>query len=144
MTMRRSTRWVAALAVVFGAAVGLRAEDAKVTGDLKKMQGSWVRDGDEGLDAKWVIEGDNLKSTVNNQQYTCKMTLDPKATPHRSADITIKEGPGDSAGKLSKGIYKFDGEKLVFCVSIPGSDVRPAEFKMVENECFLFHLKKEN
>lgn len=140
---RRSTRWLAVLTVVLGAASGLRAEDAKVTGDLKKMQGAWVRDGDEGLESQWVIEGDTLKSTVNGQDYTATIRLDPKAAPHRSADITIKEGPAETLGKSSKAIYKFDGEKLVFCVSLPGADARPTEFKMVENEAFLFRLKKE-
>jgi uncharacterized protein (TIGR03067 family) len=146
--MRQAMRWVAALAVVAvamaGAASVLRADDVKVSGDLKKMQGTWVRAGDEGPESKWVIEGDSLKATVNNQDYTCKLTNDPKATPHPSLDIVIKEGPGDTAGKTSKAIYKFDGEKLVLCISHPGGETRPAEFKTVENEAFMIELKKEN
>src|SRR5205807_1702824 len=48
----------AGLACVF--VPGLRADDAKVTGDLKKMQGTWVTTGGDPA-AKWVIEGDVLK-----------------------------------------------------------------------------------
>jgi uncharacterized protein (TIGR03067 family) len=129
--------------ILAGAAPALRADDAKVEGDLKKMQGTWVRAGDEGPDLKWVIEGDNLKASVNGQDYTCKLKLDAKATPHPSADLAIKDGPGDSAGKTSKGIYKFEGDRLVFCVTMPGGETRPTEFKNVEEERFVFTLKKE-
>ena len=143
--MRVTTRWMALLAVLagFGAISTLRAEDAKVEGDLKKMQGTWVKSGNDGPDAKWVIEGDSLKATVNGQDYTCKLTLDPKATPHSSVDLAIKDGPVEAAGKTSKAIYKFDGEKLVFCVSPPGSDSRPSEFKAAEDDAYLFEFKKE-
>ena len=142
--MRRATRWTG-LAVTFTvilAASAIRADDAKVEGDLKKMQGTWVRAGDDGPDLKWVIAGETLKASVNGQEYTSKLTLDAKATPHPSADIVIKEGPGDSAGKTAKGIYKFDGDRLVFCITAPGNDSRPTEFKAVEDSQFLFTLKK--
>ena len=143
--MRVTTRWMAVLAVVagFGAISTLRAEDAKIDGDLKKMQGTWVKAGSDGPDAKWVIEGDKLKATVNGQDYNCKLMLDSKATPHSSADLAIKDGPVEAVGKTSKAIYKFDGEKLVFCVGPPGSDTRPTEFKAAEDDAYLFEFKKE-
>ena len=143
--MRRATRWTG-LAVTFTVmltASAILADDAKVEGDLKKMQGTWVRAGDEGPELKWVVEGETLKASVNGQDYTSKLSLDPKATPHPSADILIKEGPGDSAGKTVKGVYKFDGDRLVFCISIPGNDSRPTEFKAVDDAQHLFTLKKE-
>ena len=68
--MRQATRWVAVLAVVAGAASVLRADDVKVSGDLKKMQGTWVRAGDEGPESKWVIEGDSL-NTYRNTSADC-------------------------------------------------------------------------
>jgi uncharacterized protein (TIGR03067 family) len=143
--MKRATWFATMLAVVagLGAVSGLRAEDAKIDGDLKKMQGTWVRAGDDGPDSKWVIEGDSLKATVNGVDYSCKLTLDAKANPHSTADLAVKEGPPDTAGKTSKGIYKFDGDKLVLCVSMPGAENRPTEFKTVEDEFYLFELKKE-
>lgn len=144
--MSRATRYAAVLAVVLGAGLvsGSRADDAKVNGDLKKMQGTWVRAGNDGPDVKWVIDGESLKATVNGMEFVCTFTIDPKATPNPTADLAIKEGPGDAAGKNSKAIYKFDGDKLIFCVTSPGIDTRPAEFKAIENETHLFELKKES
>ncbi len=136
----QSTRRILFLAIVFGLALSaprLRADDDKVDGDLKKMQGTWI--GADGSDAKWVITGDSLKANVNGVDYTCTLALDPKATPHASAEIAIKEGPG--AGKSSKAIYKFEpGHHLIFCVSQPGADTRPNEFKAIEDEAYLFDL----
>ena len=132
------------LAVVCGVVVAgrTRADDAKVTGDLKMMQGTWVRAGDEGPECRWIIEGESLKATVGDSTYTCTLTLDPKATPVRSIDLAIKEGPGESVGKTSKGIYNFEKGNLVLCVSLPGGS-RPTEFKSVEQEAHLFVLKQE-
>ena len=145
--MRRATRWTGlalALLVLGGAGVAALADDAKITGDLKKIQGTWVRDGDDGPEVRWVFTGETLKAKVNDQEYVCAITLDSKATPHATADFKITEGPGDSAGKVSKAIYKFDGDNLVLCISHPGGETRPADFKAVEDESFLFKLKKEN
>ena len=146
--MTRTTRR-AALAAIFSvltvaASLGLtaRADDEKITGDLKKIQGTWVTDG-AGPDSKWTFEGENLKATVNGADYTCTVKLDEKAKPHRSMDIAIKEGAGDSAGKSGKGIYKFDGAKLVICITMPGVDQRPSEFKSIEGETHVFELKKD-
>src|SRR4051794_30295760 len=80
-TMKRAM--ILTVLVALGAVSGLRADDAKPEGDLKKMQGTWVRDGGDGPEVKWVIEGDTLKAKVGDQDYTCKLTLDPKATPNR-------------------------------------------------------------
>lgn len=132
---------LAAVVVVGGTVARLRADEAKPDGDLKAMQGTWVRAEGGGPEVKWVIEGDTLKATVGDQNFLCKMALAPKATPHRTADIAIKEGA--HAGESSKAIYKFDGEKMIFCVSTPGGENRPTEFKGVEGESFLFTLKKE-
>jgi len=141
--MKRAMILAAVLVVVGGAAAGLRADDVKPDGDLKTMQGTWVRAEGGEPEVKWVIKGDTLKATVGDRDYTCKLALDPKATPHRSADIVIKEGADDSAGKTSRAIYKFDGDTMIFCVSTPGGENRPTEFKGVEGESFLFTLKKE-
>ena len=149
--MRRAPRSAALVAATTGLLIALsaapgvflRADDAaKVTGDLKKMQGTWIAAEDNGPDVRWVVEGDNLKASINGQDFTCKLTLDEKATP-ATADIAISEGPGDTPGKTSKAIYKFDGEKFAICVALPGADTRPAKFETVEGESFVFAMKKE-
>jgi uncharacterized protein (TIGR03067 family) len=132
---------VATLAA-WSAPVAIAADEA-ITGDLKKMQGTWVKDGEEGPDVKWTIKGDKLDVEVAGMEFKCVLTLDSKATPFATADLAIKDGPGDAAGKTSKAIYKFDGEKLVFCVTHPGVDSRPTEFKPVDDQVVIFTLKKE-
>jgi len=142
--MTRATwRAGAALSVLTLATLGVRADDAKLTGDLMKMQGTWVNATDDGPELRWTLEGDVLKATINGQEYTGKITLDEKATPHPTADVALTEGPNDAAGKTSKSIYKFDGQKLVFCASMPGADSRPAKFESVDGEAHLFDMKKE-
>jgi uncharacterized protein (TIGR03067 family) len=123
-------------------AVTVCGDEAKNSADLSKMQGSWVQSG-TGPDARWVIKGEKLTATVNGEEYRCELTLDATAKPHPSADIAIKQGPGESPGKVSKAIYKFDGETLLICVARPGTENRPAEFKEAEDESYLFELKKE-
>lgn len=126
-----------------GALVTARAADEAVSGDLKKMQGTWVRAGDEGPDLRWTVDGAKLKAEVNGQLYQCKIKLDSQATPHPTADIEVVEGPEDSSGKTAKAIYKFEGERLMFCIGIPGRADRPTEFKYEEDATFVFALKKE-
>jgi uncharacterized protein (TIGR03067 family) len=123
--------------------VSARADDEKVSGDLKKMQGAWVKTEGEGPEARWVFEGDTLKAKVGDNEYVCKVTLDTKAAPHPTADLLVKEGPGELVGKTSRAIYKFDGDKLVFCLTHAGGETRPADFKPSEGESFLFEFKKE-
>jgi uncharacterized protein (TIGR03067 family) len=143
--MRRATGWagLVAVLVVAAAAFTVRGDDAKVEGDLKKAQGTWVRTGDEGPDSTWKFEGASVKTTVNGNDYTSTVKLDETAKPHATIDFTVKDGPGDVQGKTVKGIYKFDGSKLILCIATPGTEKRPAEFKTVEEEAILFELKKE-
>ncbi|MFO0910775.1 MAG: TIGR03067 domain-containing protein [Isosphaeraceae bacterium] len=143
--MRRPTRWAAlsvfALFATVISVAAVRADD-KVSGDLKKMQGTWVSDND-GHDSKWAFDGENLKTTVGGQEYTSTVKVDEKAEPHRAIDVTIKDGPAEAVGKVAKAIYKFDGERLILCVALPSVDTRPTDFKSVEGENFVFELKKE-
>jgi uncharacterized protein (TIGR03067 family) len=108
---------------------------------LKPLQGTWATEGD-GLDAKWTFEGEKVKATVNGTDYTCKVKIDTEAKPNGTLDFTIEDGPEEAKGKISKGIYKLDGEKLTLCVSVPGKD-RPKDFAQTEDEAYLFAMKKQ-
>jgi uncharacterized protein (TIGR03067 family) len=147
--MRTSASLFTLLAVVALAGLGLLVgATSQALGDdkpqselLKPFQGTWATDGD-GIDAKWTFDGEKVKATVNGTDYTCKVKVDTEAKPNPTLDLAIEEGPEEAKGKTSKAIYKLDGEKLTLCVSVPGKD-RPKEFAQVEDESYLFSMKKQ-
>ena len=123
-------------------AASAAAGDAKSQAELiKPFLGTWASSGD-GLDATWTFESEKVKATVAGMEYTCKAKIDADAKPFATIDLVIDDGPEEAKGKTSKGIYKIDGEKLTLCVSTPGKD-RPKEFAQVDDEAYLFELKKE-
>jgi uncharacterized protein (TIGR03067 family) len=132
---------LAGLALMFGAASETLGDDKPQSELLKPFQGTWATDG-EGIDAKWTFDGEKLKATVNGTDYSCKVKVDTEAKPNATMDLEIEDGPEEAKGKTSKVIYKLDGEKLTLCVSIPGKD-RPKEFAQVEDESYLFSMKKQ-
>ncbi len=144
--MRTSMRLLGmALAAAIVTGPGVRGEDEKtaLSGDLKTLQGAWVSTPDNSQESRWAFEGKKVKSTAGGRDYVCEVTLDPKATPHPTMDFRVTEGPDDSTGKTSHGIYKLEGDTLKICVTRPGDDSRPTEFKTVEDEVYLFDLKRE-
>jgi uncharacterized protein (TIGR03067 family) len=138
--MRTWTLGVGLLALaVSGLAQG---DEAKVAGDLKKLQGTWILPAGEN-ELRWVFEGDTMKARFNDSDFVTKVTINEKASPHPTIDFEIVEGPEDGKGKTAKAIYKLDGDKLTLCVALPDQDSRPNEFRGLENETMLFHLKRE-
>lgn len=138
--------WTSTLALAFGLALAagslVRSDEAKVTGDLKKMQGTWIlKAGDNDL--PWVFDGETMKAKLADQEYVTKVTVNEKASPHPAIDIEIVEGPEESKGKSVKGIYKLEDDALTLCVALPDIDSRPNEFKGLQNETMLFSLKRE-
>jgi uncharacterized protein (TIGR03067 family) len=132
---------LAGLGLLVGATSQALGDDKPQSELLKPFQGTWATDGD-GIDAKWTFDGEKLKATVNGTDYTCKVKIDTEAKPNPTLDLAIEEGPEEAKGKTSKAIYKLDGEKLTLCVSIPGKE-RPKEFAQVEDESYLFSMKKQ-
>ena len=70
-------------------------------------------------------------------------SVEDKATPLAEINIKITGGDGEAIGKLSKGIYKIEGETIKLCVGVPGEDARPAEFETEDGKCYAFELKKK-
>ena len=122
-------------------AVSARGDEKSQAELIKPFLGTWASSG-EGIDATWTFESEKVKATVAGMEYTCKPKIDADAKPFATIDLVIDDGPEEAKGKTSKGIYKIDGEKLTLCVSAPGKD-RPKEFAQVDDEAYLFELKKE-
>src|SRR5262249_43465774 len=100
--MTRARRWVCAVAAVAAvlavAGSRLSADDAKVSGDLQKLQGTWVHVGGDGPELKWVFKGSDLDAAVGSMDYKCKVVVDESAKPHPAIDLTVVDGPDDAKG----------------------------------------------
>jgi uncharacterized protein (TIGR03067 family) len=122
----------------------LRGDDAKdkeIAGDLKLMQGNWSFKPAQDVDVTWSLEGETLRATAQGQEYVCKVTLNPRATP-RTIDFFVTQGPNEMVGKTALGIYKIENDTVTFCVSRPGDDRRPSEFKDVEDQTHVFMITR--
>jgi uncharacterized protein (TIGR03067 family) len=116
-------------------------EKDKVEGDLKKIQGKWSVAAGDGGKVTYTVDGKKLKVVAPSRTYEMTLTLDPDAKPQKTIDFKIVEGPDDAKGNTSKGIYKFDGEKFVFCFAPQGD--RPTKFEMEGYEKILVSLSRE-
>lgn len=128
------------LALAVGSFV--KSDEAKVAGDLKKMQGTWLLPAGEHT-WEWVFDGETMRATFNDDDYVTRVTVNEKSVPHPSIDFEIVEGPEDGKGKTAKGIYKLEDNALTICVALPDTDTRPNEFRGLANETMLFRLKRE-
>ena len=142
--MTTCRRWIAlALAALIVAPALPRAfaDDEKVDGDLKKMQGKWSTKAGNGDKVTYTIDGKRLKVVAPSRTYEIVLTLVEDAKPEKTIDFKIIEAPEDAKGQTSKGIYKFDGEKFVFCFAPQGD--RPAKYEMEGYEKILVTLTKD-
>lgn len=142
--MTTCRRWIAlALAALIVAPALPRAfaDDEKVDGDLKKMQGQWSTKAGNGDKVTYTIDGKRLKVVAPSRTYEIVLTLVEDAKPEKTIDFKIIEAPEDAKGQTSKGIYKFDGEKFVFCFAPQGD--RPAKYEMEGYEKILVTLTRD-
>src|ERR1044071_10140605 len=108
------------LIALFGLVLPLTADPKKELTDQEKLQGEWVMVGlevrEEAVPAEklagttLVVKKDKYTTVVKKKEYPVTFTLDPKQDP-KHIDMMI---PGDDGTpRLSKGIYKIEGDRLV-------------------------------
>ena len=142
MMTRRTWLGMTLACLVLPVAAGFAADDKdKVEGDLKKIQGKWTTPSGNGDKVSYTFDGKKLKVVAPSRTYEMVVTLVDDAKPEKTIDFKIVEGPDDAKGNTSKGIYKFDGEKFVFCFAPQGD--RPTKFEMEGYEKILTTLTRE-
>jgi uncharacterized protein (TIGR03067 family) len=127
------------MAIVFALAVSpslLLADDKEeaAKNELKKFQGDWkaVKSEDDGRAATRgdpiIVEGDKLSLVIRDRiTFVGKIKLNPTADP-KTIDWEYTEGPGGVVGKVQRGIYRWDGDKLEVCWNPVGTEERPKKF----------------
>jgi len=128
-------------ALLLPAAALARGAEDKVDGDLKKFQGKWTAPSGGGGKVTYTVKGDKLKVVAPSRTYEITLKLDAAAKPEKTIDFRIDEAPDDAKGQTSKGIYKFDGEKVVFCFAPQGD--RPSKYEMEGYEKIVVTLTPE-
>ncbi len=116
-------------------------------GDQKKFQGAWQRvsiiDGGkavEGADKGFVIFSGSEYTLKDGDTVKSKGTfkLDESKNPK---EFDVIPGAGPNKGKTLKGIYKFEGEQLVYCIA--GFDLeRPKSFASPEGSKLRLYVNK--
>jgi uncharacterized protein (TIGR03067 family) len=137
----RRTRVGWALGLLLLAGAELRAQEVKIEGDLKTMQGEWAGASQGGGEVLYTIKANKLQVKAPTREYTMTMTLDPKAKPEKALGLKIDQGPDDAKGMAVQAIYKLEGEdKLVICFRLQG---RPEKFEEQGFEQFVLDLKRK-
>jgi len=108
--------------------------------DLKKLEGKWTTPSGGGGTVTYTFKAKSLKIDAPSRKYEMTISLDAAAKPEKTIDFKIDEGPDDAKGKTCKGIYKFDGDKFVFCFRPEGD--RPTKYEMVGFEQILTELTR--
>jgi uncharacterized protein (TIGR03067 family) len=128
--------WLSVLVVglLLGSAMG---QDGGAKKEQERFQGTWrlVKfDLAEGRSlpeevlakSRFTFQGDRLNVTEDGKVVDeATIKLDPTMTP-KTIDVTAGRGP--NKGKVSLGIYAFEGDTLEICSAAPGQK-RPTEFK---------------
>ena len=124
------------LAALF--AVALVGVEAQAADDLEAFQGTWNVLGGESHgqdipdnelpDGKLTFEKDHFEAIVGDDTFEGTFKLDADRDP-KTIDLAHEKGPHRDTTQY--GIYKFEDEKLIFCVAEPGKpeNERPTEFR---------------
>ncbi len=95
--------------------------------DLRKLQGTWTARSYAGGYVNYSFDGASISVKAPSRSYEMTVFVDSGTKPHKQLDFRIHEGPADSKGKKSFGIYRLvDEDTLVLCFS---AEKRPEKFE---------------
>jgi uncharacterized protein (TIGR03067 family) len=123
------------------AASGL-ADEPKVEGDLKALQGEWVSKDAQG-ESFWTFKGNRLSIKTPDRAYEIAVTLDPKQTPEKHMDFEVLDESPNAKGTKAAGIYKIEDDGSVRIAFAGAGAERPTEYKTDPANSFAFELKKK-
>ena len=122
--------------------LGLRADEPKIEGDLKMLQGDWTSKDDQG-ESTWTFKGDKLHLKTPDREYKITITIDEKAKPDKTMDFAVAADSPNAKDFKALGIYKLDGEKKAsICFGAEG-DNRPSAFETDFGKTFSFDLTRK-
>ncbi len=103
--------------------------------EKKKFEGTWSLvalevDGEpvplDGIEAaRLVVTGDRYSFRLGTARMELRHTVDPTRKP-KAIDLAITDGSGE--GKVYRGIYELDGDRLKICRSAEPGRLRPTRF----------------
>lgn len=140
LTSLRLARMVMTLLAPMAPSTGGSVTPAE--GDLDAMQGRWTTNSFAGAPATFAFDGPTLTVTAAEVEYTIVVSLDEQAQPEKTIDLRTEQSTNLGAeGKVSPGIYKFDGEgTLVICFRATGD--RPTSYETRGFEQWLVELTR--
>jgi uncharacterized protein (TIGR03067 family) len=112
--------------------------------DRERLQGAWAFVSGR-RQAELQFSGDRFTVRFRNGDlYAGRFTVDPTHKP-RAMDLHVEDGPEPSRGKVSRAIYEFDGNHLIWCPAPPGSAKRLRAFPPDDDRehlCIVFRRQK--
>jgi uncharacterized protein (TIGR03067 family) len=101
--------------------------DAPVMTDHDRLQGAWEFVSGR-RPAQLIVSGHHcIVKFRNGDIYVGFFELDPACRPKR-INVLVREGPEHHRGKVSLGIYEFDGELFRWAPNDPGVEERHTTF----------------
>jgi uncharacterized protein (TIGR03067 family) len=118
-------------------AMGVRADEPGLKGDLARLQGQWTATfGPQNIVVVVTIKGTDATLTLTlpdgqSRESKGAIKIDENAQPHKTLDwVNFTTRRGEPAPP-NLGIYKLSGDSITICNGGPGNE-RPTEFKAGE------------
>jgi uncharacterized protein (TIGR03067 family) len=101
--------------------------EVPVQTDHERLQGAWEFTSGR-RPAQLIVSGHHCVVKFKaGDIYVGIFELDPARRPKR-INVLVREGPDRHQGKVSLGIYEFDGELFRWCPNEPGVEERLSTF----------------